>query len=127
MRIALFRVVSKLQSTSYMKKRREDDNNGKFYFCGKLFHSQGAYSLNYSAPFNPGSKFDSLIDDARSEPDRQKAIKLASEAMHVLIDEEVAVVPIAAIYNIFAMKEEVQGLEPHPSRINISWAGIYIK
>jgi ABC-type transport system substrate-binding protein len=68
-----------------------------------------------------------LIDDARSEPDRQKAIKLASEAMHVLIDEEVAVVPIAAIYNIFAMKEEVQGLEPHPSRINISWAGIYIK
>lgn len=92
-----------------------------------LFHSQGAYSLYYSAPFNPGSKFDSLIDDARSEPDRQKAVKLASEAMHVLIDEEVAVVPIAAIYNIFAMKEEVQGLEPHPSRINTSWAGIYIE
>lgn len=92
-----------------------------------LFHSQGLYSMLYSDPFVAGSKFDSLIDDAKSEPDRQKATKLASEAMHVVIDEEVAVVPIAAIYNIFAMKEEVQGLEPHPSRINTSWAGIYIK
>ncbi|NLC40066.1 MAG: ABC transporter substrate-binding protein [Clostridiaceae bacterium] len=92
-----------------------------------LFHSQGAYSLYYSAPFIPGAEFDSLIDEARSEPDRQKAIELAAEAMHVLIDEEVAVVPIAAIYNIFAMKDEVQGFEPHPSRINTNLAGIYIE
>lgn len=92
-----------------------------------LFHSKGLYSTLFNAPFAPGGEFDRLIDEARSTPDPNAAVQLTAEAMHVLIDDETVVIPIASIYNIFAAKDNVQGFEPHPSGVNTSWAGIFIK
>ncbi|MCL6559932.1 MAG: ABC transporter substrate-binding protein, partial [Firmicutes bacterium] len=92
-----------------------------------IFHSKGSYSEEYHAIFAPGGEFERLIDEARSTPDPAEAVRLTAEAMHVLIDDDVAVMPIAANYNIFAFKEKVKGIEPHPSRLNTSWTGIFIK
>lgn len=92
-----------------------------------LFHSKGLYSMLFKAPFAPGGEFDRLIDEARLTPDPIEAVQLSADAMHVLIDDEVVVIPIASIYNIFAAKDRVQGFEPHPSWVNTSWTGIFIK
>lgn len=92
-----------------------------------LFHSKGLYSTLFNAPFAPGGEFDRLIDEARLTPDPAEAVRLTAKAMHVLIDDKVAVIPIASIYNIFAARDKIQGFEPHPSWVNTSWTGIFIK
>lgn len=39
---------------------------------------------------------------------------------------EVAGIPLAGTYSIFAMKDTVEGLEPHPSGTNQRWRTVFI-
>jgi len=107
---------------------RGSQNNGDPTFLPQLlFHSKGYYEENYNKAFWPGEKFDRLIEEARNTPDIQKAARLTAEAMHVLIDEETTAVPIASLYTLYAAKEKVKGLTPHPSNINTRWDTVYIE
>ncbi len=38
---------------------------------------------------------------------------------------EVAVVPLAGVGRIYAMKDTVQGFEPHPSGTNQRWSTVF--
>jgi len=107
---------------------RGNQNNGDPTFLPELlFHSRGYQGSTYDKPFWPGEKFDRLVDEARSSPDIREAARLMAEAMHVLIDEESTVVPIAALYNVYAAREKVEGLNPHPADINTRWDAVYIR
>ena len=80
-----------------------------------------------SAPFLAvGPRFDALVEQALSTPDRDSVQKRAAEAMHVLVDQEVAAIPLAGIYRIYAMKDRVRGFEPHPSRLNQWWNTVWL-
>lgn len=75
-----------------------------------------------SAPFMlAGLRFDSLVSTSLASADRDSAQRKAAEAMHVLIDDEVAAIPLAGIYRIYAMSNRIRGFDPHPSRINQAW------
>ncbi len=80
-----------------------------------------------SAPFMlAGQRFDSLVDRSLASIDRGEAQKAAAEAMRVLVDEEVAAIPLAGISRIYAMSSRVKGFVPHPSRLNQRWSGVWI-
>jgi len=46
--------------------------------------------------------------------------------MHILVDEQVAAIPLAAIYRIYVMSSKVKGFHPHPSRANQSWSTVWM-
>jgi peptide/nickel transport system substrate-binding protein len=74
----------------------------------------------------PGTAFDALIDRTQQASDPTELRRLSAEAMHELVDVEVAAVNLAGGYRIFAMKENVQGVEMHPSNTNQRWSTVYL-
>lgn len=74
----------------------------------------------------PGTTFDALIDQTQAESDPYKLKRLSAEAMHELVDVEVAAVNLAGGYRVIAMKKNVQGLEMHPSNTNQRWSTAYL-
>lgn len=80
-----------------------------------------------SAPFMlAGMRFDSLVDRSLSSVDRPRAQEAAAEAMHVLVDDEVIAIPLAGVSRIYAMKSNIKGFVPHPSRLNQNWSNVWI-
>lgn len=74
----------------------------------------------------PDTEFDALIDQIQQTSDPDELRRLAAEAMHQLVDVEVGAIPLAGTYRIWAMREEVQGFEPHPSGINQRWDTVFL-
>ncbi|MDQ4045130.1 MAG: ABC transporter substrate-binding protein, partial [Chloroflexota bacterium] len=60
-------------------------------------------------------------EEAMATEDRELAKKRAAEAMAVAIDEEAVVIPVAATYWLFVMKDDVQGFVPHGSARLVRW------
>lgn len=73
-----------------------------------------------------GPRFDSLVDKALASIDHVAAQRAAAEAMHVLVDDEVAAIPLAGVSRIYAMSTRVRGFVAHPSRLNQSWAAVWL-
>jgi peptide/nickel transport system substrate-binding protein len=86
-----------------------------------ICHSGRYYGLVYSGVWSPGEEFDSVIDEAIEAPDFVECQRLTAEALHVLIDQEAVMIPLALTYNIFAAKEDVEGFVPHSSMDNTLW------
>lgn len=74
----------------------------------------------------PDTEYERMIDAVHVETDPVELRRRSAEAMRELVHEEVAGIPLAGVYRIFAMREEVQGLEPHPSSTNQRWSTVYI-
>lgn len=72
-----------------------------------------------------GPVFDRLVEESRAADDREVAKQKAAEGMHVAIDEETVVIPVAAAYWLFLMKDNVQGFVPHGSARHVTWASVY--
>lgn len=73
-----------------------------------------------------GTEFDELVDATQQATDSDELQRVAAEAMHVLIDVEVGAVPLAGLYRIYALREGVQGFEPHPSSTNQRWSTVFL-
>ncbi|MBA3341469.1 MAG: hypothetical protein H0T48_06495 [Gemmatimonadaceae bacterium] len=73
-----------------------------------------------------GQQFDSLVTASLTSESRDDAQRNAAEAMHLLVDEEVAAIPLAGIYRIYAMSDKVRGFNPHPSRNNQWWNTVWL-
>ncbi|MDQ4129465.1 MAG: ABC transporter substrate-binding protein, partial [Actinomycetota bacterium] len=69
----------------------------------------------------PGARFDELLAPVFSEVDLDRVRRSTAEALHVLIDVETTVIPLAGIYRIYGMSEGVEGFNPHPSFLNTRW------
>lgn len=64
-----------------------------------------------------GRRFSNLVEKALASPDPKEVRGLTAEAMHVLIDQDAIVVPLAGLRNIDAMAGAVRGYQPPPSSL----------
>jgi peptide/nickel transport system substrate-binding protein len=91
-------------------------------FSSGFWYSKG--TGDYAKWFAAGPAFDKLLEDALATSDRAVAIQKTAEALHVAVDEEAVVVPIAAVNWLFAMKEGVSDFLLHGSARHVRWAPV---
>lgn len=91
-----------------------NQNDGNPMFLPALrFYSKGSgANIKY---FAPGEAFDALVEEAAASTDLDLVRRNAAEMMHLLIDEEAIVIPVAGLFRIYALRDEVAGFDPHPS------------
>ncbi|MBA3440177.1 MAG: ABC transporter substrate-binding protein [Pyrinomonadaceae bacterium] len=96
-----------------------------------LFLPALIYYSKSSRPFTRwyyvGEKFDRLIEIGLQSSNPDDVQRIAAESIHVAIDEEAALIPIAGLFRLYAHKRTVEGFVPHPSSTNQSWSQIFLK
>jgi peptide/nickel transport system substrate-binding protein len=90
-------------------------------------HGSRYYGLTYNKVWSPGKRFDEAIEAAIATPDPLEATRLTAQALDILVGQEAVMIPLALTYTIFAAKEEVKGLIPHPSYDHTLWCSALIK
>ncbi len=101
----------------------QNDANPAFLLALRWYSKSNVQSTPFMIA---GERFDSLVDRSLSSVDRLDAQRTAAEAMHVLIDEEAAAIPLAGVSRIYATSSRVRGFVPHPSRLNQSWSSVWL-
>ncbi|MGI8549954.1 MAG: ABC transporter substrate-binding protein, partial [Dehalococcoidia bacterium] len=91
----------------------QNDANPIFLPALRVYSKAAAKSAPLIAP---GGAADRLIEEGLAATDYRTVQQKAAQAMHQLIDLDVAVIPIAGYFRIYAMKDKVQGFVPHPSQ-----------
>lgn len=102
----------------FLERVAQNDATPSF-FANAFFYSKA--DSPYARWFAAGPEFDELLEESNATPDRDEATRLAAEAMSVAIDDEAVVVPVAAAYWLFMMKDDVQGFQPHGSARHVRW------
>lgn len=74
-----------------------------------------------------GEKFDHLIEIGLQSSNPDDVQRIAAESIHVAIDEEAALIPVAGLFRLYAVKKEVEGFVPHPSSTNQIWSQVFVK
>lgn len=72
----------------------------------------------------PGGRFDELAAQANTAPTLEESQRLSAESQRVLIEEHVAILPIAGISRIWAAKSSVTGFSPHPNWLYQYWESV---
>lgn len=96
------------------------------FLPGGLFYSQSNWGA-YPRLFAPGEKFDAALEACQEAVTAEEVAQKAAEAMQVVIDEENIVIPIAGIFRIYGLKDNIQGFEAHPSSVNQRWEHVYVE
>ena len=81
----------------------------------------------YARLFAPGPSLDRFIDVCREAQSRDDVERSAADAEHVLVDEEVIVIPLAATRRVWAVSDRVRGFVPHPSTLSQRWDGVSLR
>lgn len=103
----------------WMEQGSQNDANPLF-LPALLFWSVGLFGdIGYQQLFAPGDEFDALIEEALASPDPAEVKEIVGNAMHVLIDQEAVVIPLAGLYRINVLTEEVQDFQTQPSQLQI--------
>jgi ABC-type oligopeptide transport system substrate-binding subunit len=76
--------------------------------------------------FAPGEDFDTPYLTARAATTTDASARHAAEAMHAIIDQDIAVIPIAGIYRIWGVRDVVQGFVAHPSSTNQEFGSVTV-
>lgn len=118
-------VMGQKQGDLFLEEGNQNDANVGFLpvlllYTGPASSGSGVYQ-GISAP---GPTFNQLIEPSITEPDLTKTQQSVAKALDEAITEQVAVVPLAGIFRIYAAKSSVQGFSPHPSVLNVSWLGV---
>ncbi|HET7488149.1 MAG TPA: ABC transporter substrate-binding protein [Acidimicrobiales bacterium] len=108
----------------FLEQGNQNDGNPAFLPVLLLYTGGSGASAPYQTLFAPGPKFDELIAPALTEPDLEKVRQITADAMHEAIDGQATVVPLAGIYRVYGMKKSITGFIPHPSFLNVQWAGV---
>jgi peptide/nickel transport system substrate-binding protein len=73
-----------------------------------------------------GPAFDALVERALASPTFDGAQRYAAEAMDLLFDQEVKIIPLAGLSRVYAMKKGVAGFTPpHPAESHLNWSTVY--
>lgn len=103
----------------------QNDGNPAFLMALRWYSKSTVPNAAIISP-GPDTEFEAMIDEILQEPDIEEVRRMAGEAMHELVDEEVGGVNLAGGYRVYAMRDEVQGFEPHPSSTNQRWSTVYL-
>ena len=121
-----FDTLSRGQGDLFAEVGSQNDANPCF-LPDLLFYFQGTSHGDYGYRFGPGAAFDKVIrTQCRQGVTEQDAQKGAAQAMHIIIDEENIVIPIAGIFTLYGLSDNVQGFTPHPSNTNQSWSTVWL-
>lgn len=101
----------------------QNDANPAFLLALRWYAASDVKSAVYMAA---GARFDALVEQALAATDHEQVQRSAAEAMHLLVDEEAAAIPLAGIHRIYGMKTRVHGFEPHASRLNQWWNTVWL-
>ncbi len=101
----------------------QNDANPAFLLALRWYPKSEVASATFMAA---GARYDTIINQALAARDREQVQEKAAEAMHLLLGEQVGAIPLAGIYRIYAMKNRVQGFEPHPSKTNQWWNTVWL-
>jgi peptide/nickel transport system substrate-binding protein len=96
----------------------QNDANPIFLPALRFYSKANSKNVQY---FAQGAAFDTIVEEALASPDVEVVRQKSAEGMRLLIDEEAIVIPVAGLFRIYAMKEEIAGFEPHPSWNNQWW------
>jgi len=102
----------------------QNDANPAFLLALRWYSQATGKNAKIISP-GPGTRYDTLIAQTLSAKDDTELRRTAAEAMHELVDVEVAGIPLAGGYRIFAMSDKVRGLQIHPSGTNQRWATVF--
>lgn len=102
-----------------------NQNDGNPIFLPALRFYSKASSKNMPF-FAPRGKFDDVVEQGSAATDRAEVQKKAAEAMHILIDEEAIVIPVAGLFRIYGMKDTLRDFKPHPSQTNQWWNTVWL-
>jgi peptide/nickel transport system substrate-binding protein len=100
-----------------------NQNNGNPVFLPSfVFTGEGARGGRALA--SPGGRYDALISSTFEETELDEVRRLVADALSVLIDDEVGVIPLAGVYRIYVLQPEVEGFVAHPSFTNVRWDSV---
>jgi peptide/nickel transport system substrate-binding protein len=116
--------MNSLEGDLWLEQGNQNDANPAF-LPALLFSKKGLFGGSaYQTLFAPGGRFDTLINAALYAPGEAQVKSLVARAMHVLIDEDAIVVPLAGIPRIAATSSKVNGFDSQPSQLQVSYAGV---
>lgn len=101
----------------------QNDANPAFLLALRWYSRSNVRSAHFLAL---GARYDTLVASALATPDHYEAQLYAAEAMHLLVDEEAAAIPLAGVYRIYALSDRVRGFYPNPSRTNQWWNTVWL-
>lgn len=112
------------QGDLWLESGSQNDANPAF-LPALLFWSKGLFGdIGYQPLFAPGGRFDRLVVQSLATPSEERVKSLVAEAMHVLIDQEAVVVPMAGLFRINVLSDKVQGFQPQPSGLQVQYSGV---
>lgn len=104
----------------------QNDGNPAFLLALRWYSKATGANAQIISP-GPDTEYEAMIDAILEEEDPTELRRRAAEAMHELVDVEVGGVTLAGGYRVYAMKDAVQGFEPHPSSTNQRWSTVFIQ
>jgi peptide/nickel transport system substrate-binding protein len=98
------------------------------FLPGYLYYGRSNNPNLWQRAFAPGPagwpSFDEEIDLCFAEQDLKGAVQHVANAMHVLIDEARAFIPIVGIYDIWFSYDRVLNFQPHPNALMVRWNAV---
>ena len=111
----------------WLEQGNQNDANPGFLPVLLFYTGPGSSgSGNIQGISSPGAKFDEILSTALTEVDFDKTRNIVARAIHEMVDEQVAVIPLAGIFRIYGMRKGVMGFTPHPSFANLTWGGVTV-
>jgi len=101
----------------------QNDANPAFLLALRWYSRSSVRSARY---MHASPRFDALVERALAANTHAESRHAAAQAMHQLVDVEVAAVPLAGVSRIYAMSSRVRGFLPHPSRLNQDWSSVWL-
>jgi peptide/nickel transport system substrate-binding protein len=116
--------MNALQGDLWLEQGNQNDANPSF-LPALLFSKKGLFGGSaYQTMFAPGGSVDVLINKALATPSETAVKSLVAQAMHVLIDQDAIVVPLAGIPRIVATSSKVRGFDNEPSQLQVRYDGV---
>lgn len=119
-------LISSGEGDLFLEEGNQNDANPAFLPVLLLYTGGTGASAPYQKLFAPGPRFDELIAPALTAPDLDGVREAVGEALHEAIDVQKVLIPLAGVFRIYGMREEVQGFVPHPSFLNVQWSGVQL-
>ncbi|MDQ6806608.1 MAG: ABC transporter substrate-binding protein [Actinomycetota bacterium] len=116
--------MNALQGDLWLEQGNQNDANPSF-LPALLFSKKGLFGGSaYQTMFAPGGSVDVLINKALATPSETEVKSDVAQAMHVLIDQDAIVVPLAGIPRIVATTNKVHGFDNEPSQLQVRYDGV---
>jgi peptide/nickel transport system substrate-binding protein len=99
-------------------------------FLASLFYGRYESPGPYARGFAPGPlgwpEYDDEIDACNSAATTDEAAMHRANAIHILVDEARALIPLVGITRIYAARAEVKNFNPHPVRLHVRWDSLSV-